>query len=165
MARSAALDQVRTLFGELVPDGVELTVDDLRRNYEALCGHADPPADIEVEQVDAGGVPALLVRAPGVSDSGTVLWLYSGGYLLGSAHGYRSLAYALSAAADAAVLVVDYRLAPEHPFPAALDDVVAATRWAIERSGAVATVIAGDSAGGALTMAPCCGCVRRTASP
>ena len=149
----SALDQVRALFAQLQPAGVELTVDQLRANYETLCGHAEVPTDIEVEPVDADGVPALWVRTPGASDARTVVWLHSGGYLLGSAHGYRGLAYALSRAADARVLLVDYRLAPEHPFPAAFEDAVAASRWAIHLGGAAHTVLAGDSAGGGLVVA------------
>lgn len=154
MADSPALDQVRKLFTELHPEGdAEPTIDDMRAGYETILGHADVPADAVVEHVDANGVPALLVGAPQASAARTVVWFHSGGYILGSANGYRALGYAISAAAAAQVLVVDYRLAPEHPFPAQLDDAVAASRWAFERSGAASTVIAGDSAGGGLTVA------------
>lgn len=153
MAHSAALDHVCKLYTELQPDGVELTIDQLRENYEAVCAHADAPADMVVEPVDAGGVPALWVRTPGTSTDRTVVWFHSGGYLIGSARGYAPMGYAVSRAADARVLLVDYRLAPEHPFPAPVRDAVAASRWAIEQAGAGSCVIAGDSAGGGLTMA------------
>lgn len=154
MADDPALARVCKLYSELQPEGVDLTIDQLRQNYEVVCAHADAPSDMVVERVDAGGVPALWVSAPGTSRDRTVVWFHSGGYLIGSAEGYAPMGYAISKAADARVLVVDYRLAPEHAFPAPVEDAVAASRWALtelDREGSC--VIAGDSAGGGLTMA------------
>ena len=153
VAHNAALEHVCKLYTELQPEGVELTMDQLRANYEVVCAHADAPADMLVERVDAGGVPALWVSAPGTSSDRTVVWFHSGGYLIGSAEGYAPMGYAVSKAADARVLVVDYRLAPEHAWPAPVEDAVAASRWAIAKAGPGSCVIAGDSAGGGLTMA------------
>lgn len=153
MANNAALDHVCKLYTELQPEGVDLTIEELRQNYETVCGHADAPADMIVEPVDAGGVPALWVSAPGTSSERTVVWFHSGGYLIGSAAGYAPMGYAISKASDARVLVVDYRLAPENAFPAPVEDAVAASRWAIGQAGPGSCVIAGDSAGGGLTMA------------
>ena len=80
-------------------------------------------------------------------------YLHGGGYMLGSAFGYRPLAGALAAAAGTGALVPDYRLAPEHPFPAALDDAVRAYRWLLDRGDAPEHVdVAGDSSGGGLSM-------------
>ena len=79
--------------------------------------------------------------------------LHGGGYVVGSAFGYRPLAGALALAADAGVLVPDYRLAPEHPFPAAIEDAVTAYRWMLDRGVAPEQVgISGDSAGGGLVI-------------
>jgi hypothetical protein len=79
-----------------------------------------------------------------------VLYLHGGGYAVGSAYGYRPLAGALVAAAGVGALVADYRLAPEHPFPAALEDAISAYRWLVEQRGADQIVLAGDSVGGGL---------------
>ena len=79
-----------------------------------------------------------------------VLYLHGGGYAVGSAYGYRPLVGALVAAAGVGALVPDYRLAPEHPFPAALEDALTAYRWLAEQRGSAGIVLAGDSAGGGL---------------
>ncbi len=89
------------------------------------------------------------------SDAGcTILYLHGGGYVSGSIAVYRSLAANLSRAAKARVLTIDYRLAPEHPFPAAVEDSVGAYRWSLKTGIKPRTIIlAGDSAGGGLTAA------------
>lgn len=153
MATSEALDQVRELYKLIAPESGEPELDELRERYETLLATAPVPDDIEVTPVDTGGVAALRVRAPGVSTGRTLVWLHSGGYMLGSAHGYRAFGYQLSRAADATVLLIDYRLAPEHPHPAALDDAISATRWALAQGSPESTVLGGDSAGGALCIA------------
>ena len=82
-----------------------------------------------------------------------MLYLHGGAYVLGSAFGYQPHAGALAAAAQTGVLVPDYRLAPEHPFPAAVDDALSAYRWLLEQGVAAERVtVAGDSAGGGLVM-------------
>lgn len=84
----------------------------------------------------------------------TLLYLHGGAFVIGSARIYREQAARMSKAAGCAVLTLDYRLAPEHPFPAALDDTVAAWRWLIEQGmPAGRIVVAGDSAGGNLALA------------
>src|SRR5204863_894241 len=80
-----------------------------------------PPPDVAVAPVIAGGVPALRVT-PEISSPATVLFLHGGGHVAGSAFGYRHLAAAIALAARAPALVIDYRLAPEHPYPAAVQD-------------------------------------------
>ncbi|HEY6395089.1 MAG TPA: alpha/beta hydrolase [Candidatus Binataceae bacterium] len=113
---------------------------------------ADP--DITREPIKAGSVPAEWVSAPGADSSRSVLYLHGGGYVMGSINTHRALAGRISRAAQARVLIVDYRLAPEHPFPAAFDDSVAAYKWLLAKSFAPAKIsIAGDSAGGGLTVA------------
>src|SRR5262249_59260701 len=82
------------------------------------------------------------------------LYLDGGGYVIGSITAHRDLAGRLSRAAAARVLLIDYHLAPEHPYPAAVDDATTAYGWLLRHGAAPArTVIAGDSAGGGLTVA------------
>jgi len=111
-----------------------------------------PPADAVTTSVDAGGVAAKRVAMP-VSMAGRhILFLHGGGYVSGSPMLYRHFTWRIAQAMRAVVLVIDYRLAPEHPFPAALDDAVAAYRW-LRAEGAGRIVVMGDSAGGGLALA------------
>lgn len=124
----------------------------MRAAYEAIQEQFAPPPEVDVRPVNAGGVPSL--RLSTNSDtSGTVLYLHGGGYVMGSAFGYRPLAGALAAAADTTVLLPEYRLAPEHTFPAAIDDSLNAYLWLLEQGTRPQQVIcAGDSAGGGLVL-------------
>src|SRR5690606_3827997 len=121
--------------------------------YELLGEKFRAPDDARVEKVSAGGCPAEIVAAPGAASDRWILYLHGGGYVIGSCDTHRNLAYGMSKAGDAQVLLLDYRLAPEHPFPAAVEDAVGAYRWLMERGAKPErTVIAGDSAGGGLTV-------------
>jgi epsilon-lactone hydrolase len=124
----------------------------LRDAGEQLHGQFEMAAGVTVRPVIAGGVPSLLL-SPRPELAPTVLLLHGGGFVMGSSFGYRHLASALAAAADASVLVPDYRLAPEHPFPAAVEDSVRAYVWMLD-SGVPAEriVMVGDSAGGGLVL-------------
>jgi monoterpene epsilon-lactone hydrolase len=114
----------------------------------------DPEVDsYRAESVELAGVPAEWVLADGVAPERTVLYFHGGGYLAGSAAQYRGITVPLARAAAARVLAVDYRLAPEHPFPAALEDAVTAYRWLLDSGTDPAhLVVAGDSAGAALAV-------------
>jgi epsilon-lactone hydrolase len=109
--------------------------------------------DIAVASVDAGGAPAEWVDAPGASPDRVVLYLHGGGYVMGSPVTHRKLAGDVSRASGARVLLIDYRLAPEHPMPAAIDDAVAAYRWLLSTVAPGSIALAGDSAGGGLVVA------------
>jgi epsilon-lactone hydrolase len=123
-----------------------------RDAYEKMLANFDPPAEIRVAPANANGVPSLLV-AKDQDAPPRVMHLHGGGYVMGSAFGYRPLAGALAVALDAGVLVPDYRLAPEHPFPAAIEDAVRAYQWMLDRGVAPGEVtICGDSSGGGLTV-------------
>jgi acetyl esterase/lipase len=118
------------------------------------------PADKEVKLIRAqvGEIACEWVVAPGADADMRLLYLHGGGFVSGSGGNYLALAARLSAAAKCAVLLPDYRLAPEHPFPAGLEDCVAAHQWLVANGPtgpgrAKATFIAGDSAGGNLTLA------------
>ena len=126
----------------------------LRERRELMGSGGPPPGGTQVEPVDAHGVPAEWVVAAGVSAGPVVLYFHGGAYHLGSPARLRGLLALLSAAAQARVLSVGYRLAPEHPFPAAFEDALTAYRWLIA-SGTPArqVVIGGDSSGGGLALA------------
>jgi epsilon-lactone hydrolase len=127
-------------------------VQDQRMAYEAVHANFSVPPELSVLPVNANGVPGLVV-AQRPDDPPALLYLHGGGYMLGSAFGYRPLAGALAKAAGAGTLVADYRLAPEHTFPAAIDDAVAAYRWLLDRGAdAERLTLAGDSSGGGLVM-------------
>ncbi len=152
---SPQFDQLLKLFAaNPLKEGTPLA--DLRAGYERLGAMFAPPAGTEFTPVQAGGVPACWVRAEGVAASSPVLlYLHGGGYVIGSLKSHRHLMGRLSAAAGARVLGLDYRLAPEFPHPAALDDATAAYRWLLASGGIdhKRIAIAGDSAGGGLTAA------------
>jgi epsilon-lactone hydrolase len=131
--------------------GPEGDLEKARAAYEELLASFSPPEGVSVRSANTGGVPALIVRPEGDAPV-RVIHLHGGGYTIGSAFGYQWLAGALAAASGAAVLVPEYRLAPEHPYPAAVDDALAAYRWLIERTPAEEVVVSGDSSGGGLAM-------------
>jgi epsilon-lactone hydrolase len=113
-----------------------------------------PRAGTQVSAIDAGGVAGELVVTPASRPDRHVLYLHGGGYVTGSPAVYRNFTWRIATAMRARVLVLDYRLAPEHPFPAALDDAFAACRWLTAgKADPRRTVIMGDSAGGGLTLA------------
>lgn len=114
--------------------------------------------DVKLIRLKIGEIPCEWVLAPGADPDVRLLYLHGGGWVSGSGGNYLPLAADISAAAKCAVLLPDYRLAPEHPFPAGLEDCIAAHDWLVANgpSGpgpARATFIAGDSAGGNLTLA------------
>jgi monoterpene epsilon-lactone hydrolase len=113
------------------------------------------PDDVQVTKLTAGGVPAYWLVAPGVDSGRVLVFLHGGGYELGSLRSDGELAARLGRASGMRVLFVEYRLAPEHPFPAAIDDVLAAWRWLCnaEHLRPRSTAVAGDSAGGGLAVA------------
>jgi acetyl esterase/lipase len=123
-----------------------------RAAFESLNAQFKAPRGTVVRPVTAGGVPSLLVSADDPAEA-SVLYLHGGGYVLGSAFGYQPHAGALAAAACSGVLVPDYRLAPEHPYPAAVNDALSGYRWMLEQGmPAERIVFAGDSCGGGIVM-------------
>jgi epsilon-lactone hydrolase len=125
-----------------------------RAGFERMAIMFPVDEDVKCEPVQAGSVKAEWITAPGADAGRAILYLHGGGYVIGSISTHRSLAARLSKAARARVLLIDYRLAPEHPFPAAVDDSVAAYQWMLSLGLAPARIaVAGDSAGGGLTIA------------
>jgi len=118
---------------------------------DARLARGAPP--IAVEETLAGGVPATWFGEPGLAARGTILYLHGGAWVMHLPGVYRRLATLLSTLTGMRVLLPDYRLAPEHPFPAAIDDCFATYNWLLEQGHAGRPlVVAGDSAGGGLTL-------------
>jgi epsilon-lactone hydrolase len=152
---------------------MQRVMDDLRKNQQAAAGQSPPtlaelrgtfapagephpiPDDVLVTDVTAGGVAAHWLAAPGADAGRVLLFLHGGGFEFGSVRSDGELASRLGRAAGMRVLFPEYRLAPEHPFPAAIDDVLTAWRWLRTEAGlpAASLAVAGDSAGGGLAVA------------
>jgi monoterpene epsilon-lactone hydrolase len=147
-------------------------ISELRRRKRARASHAPPPldqaraafapagrahpvpGDVAVTGVTVAGVPAYWLSPPGADPGRVLLFVHGGGYSLGSLRSHGELAARLGRAAGMRVLFPEYRLAPEHPFPAAADDTAAVWHWlhGAQRQAAASTALAGDSAGGGLIM-------------
>ncbi|WP_197914503.1 alpha/beta hydrolase [Rhodococcoides fascians] len=130
------------------------------------------PSDVSTVEDELGGVPVVLVDTPGTDPSRAVLYLHGGAYALGSAADSVGLANDVSRRVGARVISVDYRLAPEHPFPAALDDALAVYRALLDQGTSSESIaVVGESAGGGLAISllaalrahdlpqPCCAAV------
>jgi acetyl esterase/lipase len=129
------------------------TMAEIRHYWETLAAPFGPADDIAFEPVDAGGVPCEWTTAPSARADRIIFYLHGGGYTMGSIPSYRGFLGRISRASEARLLAVGYRLAPEHPFPAAVDDAVAAYRWLIGQGLDPARIaLAGDSAGGGLLL-------------
>jgi epsilon-lactone hydrolase len=125
-----------------------------RERLDSLGKGYPTPAEFRLEAADANGVAAEWSTSPAADPSRAILFLHGGGYISGSIESHRPLATAIGRAAGARTLALAYRRAPEHPFPAALDDVISGYRFLLEQGLAPGRIaIAGDSAGGGLTIA------------
>jgi acetyl esterase len=130
----------------------EVTLEEARRSYEESAGALfGSPAPVEsVEDLDADGVEVRVYR-PSSGQLPALVYCHGGGWVLGSLDSHDPLCRTLAARCRCAVIAVNYRLAPEHPYPAAVEDVWTAFRWASRRFAPLA--VAGDSAGGQLAAA------------
>ncbi len=125
-----------------------------RVQYEAVMSRGQLPASVQVEAVTVGTLPAEWVSAAEAASDQVMLYLHGGGYTMGSYNSHRLLAAALAQVTGLRLLVLDYRLAPEHPFPAALADATAAYHWLVTTGFKPEhMVLAGDSCGGGLVLA------------
>ena len=148
---SEQLQQAIDMFKEMGAKMVKAkNMDDMR----AIMIETQAPEGVTCTPVDAGGVSAEWSVAAGVDETKVVLYVHGGGYVMGSAGSHRDVTGRLSKAAGARVLSLNYRLAPEHPFPAPVDDAVAAYRWLLAQGISPGNIaVAGDSAGGGLAIA------------
>lgn len=122
-----------------------------RPMFDAMFAATPAAADVRVEPATVGGIAGFWLRPANVQSGAQMLYLHGGGYVLGSAQALTHFAGQIAARAGVDAFVPDYRLAPEHPFPAAIDDAVAAYRGLVA-DGAERIVVVGDSAGGGLTL-------------
>jgi acetyl esterase/lipase len=145
-----AIDAVKTMVSR--GSRVGASFEEGRAAYEEIAPAPDP--DVNYEPVSANFVKAEWITATGATADRAVMYLHGGGYVTGSLNTHRDLMGRISRAAQARVLGLDYRLAPEHPFPAAVDDALAGYRFLLAQGLPPARIaVAGDSAGGALTLA------------
>jgi epsilon-lactone hydrolase len=124
----------------------------MRDAYDAMTGHTPIAAGITTEIVDGGAVQGWWVRPAEAPSDRAVLFIHGGAYMLGSAKAYRGFASQIAARTGVATFVLDYPLAPEHPFPAAYDAAKAALHW-LQGQGMTQIALVGDSAGAALVLA------------
>ncbi len=129
------------------------SVEEQRARQEKTAKYARLPADIRCQPISAGGVPAEWIEMSD-AERGVMLYLHGGAYALGSINVHREFIARLVRATKMRALPLNYRLAPEHPFPAALEDATTAYRWLLTQGVLPSQiVIAGDSAGGGLALA------------
>lgn len=133
---------------------MEVSVKSIRAGLDLMAKMTKIPKDVKCEPVNAGGVPAEWIITPEAIKENVILHIHGGGFIAGSIETHRDLATRISRVTKARVLLIDYRLAPEHPFPAGLDDVITAYKWLINIEGINPSklIILGDSAGGGLTI-------------
>jgi len=136
------------------PDLGSLPPLELRVAFDAMGEITLPDPSIAFDAVNANGVPCEIGVAPGSRTDATIFYLHGGGYVIGSLASHRGLLSRLGQAAAMRTLAVDYRLAPEYPFPAAVDDAATAYQWLIDSGTPPEKIVfAGDSAGGGLAVA------------
>lgn len=151
MISREAQTEIERMFAERKP--ADRPIEQRRSEWEAEALLRALPDGARFTPVEAGGVAAEWMAMPGVVDDRVFLLLHGGGYNAGSPKTHRRLAADLSQAIGMRVLVPDYRLAPEYPFPAGVDDAIKAYRWlASEGIPERNIVVGGDSAGGGLAL-------------
>ena len=153
MAPSKESQALAELFKQIAakspPDGEPYLA---RVIYDQVHTVAAEAPGVSYESITAAGRPGLWIRPENASKNHVVLFMHGGGYSFGSPNGHRKLAAHLAKACNCVSLSVDYRLAPEYPFPTPLDDCVDAYKWLLDQEyEAKHIIVAGDSCGGALS--------------
>ena len=130
-------------------------VKDERNEMEHMANMIQLSSDVEIKSVTIDGIDATWLKTPGVEEENLIIYLHGGGYITGSFNTHKDLVQRLSREARCRVITIEYGLAPEHPFPKGLNDVIKIYKWLIneEKFKPNKIVIAGDSAGGGLTLA------------
>jgi monoterpene epsilon-lactone hydrolase len=145
------INKLKQNFGE----DLKPTVQGYRIFFKQLGNMTKIPKDAKCEPLNAAGIPAEWISVPESKSSKIVLYFHGGGYIAGSIDSHRDLCIRIARASKTRVLLIDYRLAPEHLFPAALEDAIKVYQWLISSKGinSKKIIIAGESAGGGLTIA------------
>ena len=153
----AAVQTWANSLSDLVPvlKGIDTTtkMSDIRDAYAKMLGQNLPPAGVGFEAVDMGGVPATLVTPDELKTDAVLMYIHGGAYIVGRPDGYHGIGGNYAKMLGARVYMPDYRLAPEHQFPAPIDDTLRAYEWLLEQNIAASKIaFAGESAGGAMVV-------------
>lgn len=146
----------RRIRATLVNDrtALDVPIDVQRQEWEASAALAELPPQIAISPLAVTGLAGEWLSAPNCAHDAALLFLHGGGYSAGSCVTHRELAARICLAGGVRALLLNYRLAPEHPFPAAVEDATAGYRWLLKSGVAPARiVVAGDSSGGGLALA------------
>jgi salicylate hydroxylase len=137
------------------PEDIAHGYDGMRLAYDRFLSTAfPPPADARVHELELGGVRVLRVTKGAPTDGTSILHFHGGGYMIGSARGSVEYASRLASSLSGECYSVDYRLAPEHPYPAAIDDAIAAYRGLLAKGVPASSIfLSGESSGGGLAIA------------
>lgn len=151
---SKGMERVIKLLNGNLNTKIKERVEESRKSLELLATLTKLPKDVKIDHVSIDGMDAVWISVPESDSDKIIFYLHGGGYMEGSLISHQDLAMRLGRAARAKVLLVDYRLAPEHPYPAAVEDAIKSYKWLIEDQNVDPRniVIAGDSAGGGLTL-------------
>lgn len=150
---SEGMERVINLLKQQNEADVKKRVEDGRNGLEQLAAIDQIPEDVTIEEFNVKGIPSVWINTPEIEREQVILYLHGGGYVEGSINSHKSLGARISRASKSRVLLIDYRLAPENPYPASLEDSVTAYKWLVDEEGIDPKniVISGDSAGGGLT--------------
>lgn len=147
--RNAAMEFGPLLMGE----PLDTPLAEIRERYNRELARNLPPAGVRITDIEMDGIPSALVTPDNVVGDRAMLYIHGGGYVSGGPSGYHGIAGHFARMLGARIFVPDYRLAPDHIFPAPLDDVLAAYRWLAGRVHDTSQIVlAGDSAGGAMVV-------------
>ena len=151
---SKGMERVIKLLNGNLNTKIKERVEESRKSLELLATLAKLPKDVKIEHISIDGMDAVWISVPESDPDNIIFYLHGGGYMEGSLTSHQDIAMRLGRAARAKVLLVDYRLAPENPYPAAVEDAIKSYKWLIENQKVDPSkiVIAGDSAGGGLTL-------------
>lgn len=151
---SPQLQSVISMLRSMNVEGRDIPIEQSRAAFDGIANMFVLPSDVKHEAVDVDGTPGEWISVEGTTGDTTILYLHGGGYVIGSINSHREMISRIARAAKVRALAIDYRLAPEYPFPAAVEDATKAYRWLLRQSVPPERVIvAGDSAGGGLTVA------------
>jgi epsilon-lactone hydrolase len=146
--------EIEAIRGALEANPRPAGLSERRSRLDALGGQYLLPADVRIESVDADGPRAEWSATPEADPGRVIMYLHGGGYSAGSLKSHRHMVAQAGREARSRTIAIDYRLAPEHPFPAALEDAVAGYRFLLSRGFSASDIaVAGDSAGGGLAVA------------
>ena len=151
---SPQLQTVISFLRQRPTESPDVPIEQARATFDAVSNMIRVASDVTLEPVDVDGTPGEWISTPDASADRVVLYLHGGGYVIGSIDSHREMISRIARSTAARALAIDYRLAPEHPFPAAVEDATKSYRWLLKQGFSPENiVISGDSAGGGLTVA------------